>query len=226
MSNFLYSERFYGNPVIRPMILLSVKISHLFDMAKDKKICGMSLVRFVPTPYAETHGATGSQSTPYWGLEKLFKDVEFRGSDHLIDVGCGKGRVLAYLAGMNCAADITGVELNPEVAMTAKQWTKRYSNINVIEGNAFDLDYDTYNKMFMFRPMETGAFIDFITKVEGDMTHPLTLYYYADQQSSYYLNIRPGWSLMSRAEIIAGHGFFIHPEPQRYSIWVFDPDNR
>lgn len=226
MSNILYSERFYANPLVIPFIRLSVKVSHLFDIARDRKICGMSLARFVPTPYGDSHGATGSQSTPYWGLEKLFKDAVFDETDHLIDVGCGKGRVLAYLAGINCRARITGVELNPEVACTAKKWVQRYSNINVIEGNAFDLDYNEYTKMFMFRPMETDAFIDFITKVEDDMTHPLTLYYYADQQSSYYLNIRRGWKLLSRAEIIAGHGFFIHSEPQRYSVWTYDPGNR
>ena len=41
--------------------------------------------------------------------------------------------------------------------------------------------------------------------------------------SGYYLNDRRNWHLVSRHEIYKVKGLYIHREPQRYSIWTYDP---
>ena len=204
-----------------PFVSLSVKISRCLDSLRDRKICGRDLGRFVATPYAGSHGATGSQAAPYRGLKVLLEDVPLSSEDSFVDIGCGKGRVLAYLAGINAPCRITGVELNPEVAAVAKSWTAGFSNIEVIEGDAFDLDYNDYTVLFMYRPMETDAFMDFIDMLEKTLRHDITLIYYADGQSGYYLNGRSGWKLIRRREIQKAGGFYIHLETQRYSIWWY-----
>ena len=55
---------------------------------------------------------TGSQSTHYSILKKIFDKVNIDESDSFIDVGCGKGRVLAYLVMHDYKCAITGIEIN------------------------------------------------------------------------------------------------------------------
>ena len=209
--------------MIYPVVALSLKISRFLDHRRDKSICGMSLARFVPSRYKETHGATGSQSAPYRGLEEIFGHISPDSSGSFIDIGCGKGRVLAYMISINAKFALTGVEIDPDIASVAKSWTGRYPGVNVICGNAFDLDYNDYSVLFMYRPMETDTFKEFIDYLEGHLRRKVTLYYYADSQSGYYLNDRTNWRLISRHEIFKVKGLYIHREPQRYSIWTYDP---
>lgn len=191
---------------------------------KDKKISGQRLGVFVPTPYAESHGATGSQSAPYIGLCKVLKGLYLARNDSFVDIGCGKGRVIAYLLSRGFQCSITGIEINPEVASVAKDWTAKYNNVEIVEGDAFGLDYNDYNVLFMYRPMETDTFKLFIDLLEMTLTHSIRLYYYVDGQSGYHLNDRPGWTLEKRHNIFFVKGLFIHREPQRYSVWTYSPE--
>ena len=210
--------------MINPFVALSNRISCAFDAAKDKKICGKKLGVFVPTPYADSHGATGSQSAPYIGLGKVLKGLYLARNDSFVDIGCGKGRVIAYLLSRGFQCSITGIEINPEVASVAKDWTAKYNNVEIVEGDAFGLDYNDYNVLFMYRPMETDTFKLFIDLLEMTLTHSIRLYYYVDGQSGYHLNDRPGWTLEKRHNIFFVKGLFIHREPQRYSVWTYSPE--
>ena len=210
--------------MINPFVALSNRISCAFDAAKDKKNCGRKLGVFVPTPYADSHGATGSQSAPYIGLGKVLKGLYLARNDSFVDIGCGKGRVIAYLLSRGFQCSITGIEINPEVASVAKDWTAKYNNVEIVEGDAFGLDYNDYNVLFMYRPMETDTFKLFIDLLEMTLTHSIRLYYYVDGQSGYHLNDRPGWTLEKRHNIFFVKGLFIHREPQRYSVWTYSPE--
>ena len=145
--------------------------------------------------------------------------------DSIIDIGCGKGRAIAYLLshGYNCK--ITGIEINPEVAAVAREWTKPYPNVEIIEGDAFGLDYNDYNVLYMYRPMDTGAFICFVELLEETLTHDIKLYYYVDIQSGFYINGRNGWTLEKQEYIYRVDGHYIHKVPQRYSVWTYTAKN-
>ncbi len=211
--------------MINPFISLSNRISCALDNKRDLKICGEKLGVFVPSPFGEDIGATGCQSAPYNGLDIVLRDLDLKPEDSFIDIGCGKGRAIAYLVGNGCPCRITGIEINPEVASVASRWTRRYPNVEIIEGDAFGLDYNDYNVLFMYRPMEPDAFICFISLLEMSLEHPVKLYYYADGQSGYYLNERPGWDLIERRDIYRAKGYYIHKIPQRYSVWTYTPEN-
>ena len=190
---------------------------------RDRRICGMSLGRFVPSPFAGDRGATGSQSAPYRGLEEVFANLRATPADSFVDVGCGKGRVLAYLASLKVPCRLTGVELNPTVADVARKWSSRFDNVNIISGDAFELDYNAHTILFMYRPMLENTFIEFIRKLEQELRHKITLYYYADTESGYHLNDRAGWKLITRYNIFKQKGLYIHMEPQRFSLWTYTP---
>ena len=223
MPSFIYKKRFYGNFFIRKAISLSIKITELFDDRKDRKICGCSLVKYVPSLYRESMGATGSHSTCYWTLDKVLKDAAFDSSDAFIDVGCGKGRVLAYMIGKGYSFSLTGVELNADVAAYAQNWAKQYDNVKIISGSAFDLDYNEYTVLYLGRPFEPETFYQFIRKIESELIHPIRLYYCYDQQSGDFLNDREGWTMLNREKIFTSHGLFMFHNPQRYSIWIYTP---
>ena len=221
--SFIYKRKFYRNFFIRKFIRISWKLSELFDGLKDRRICGCSLVKYVPSLYREKMGATGSQSTSYWVLDKIFRNEVLNEDDRFIDVGCGKGRVLAYLIRKKCPCLIEGVELNPEVAEYARKWAAKYKNINIISGSAFDIDYNKYTKLFMGRPFEPEMFHNFIGKLESELVHPVRLYYWVDQQSGGYLENRKGWRMLRRENAFISHSFFICSTPQRYSVWEYEP---
>ena len=53
------------------------------------------------------------EPTSYHFLEKLFTLIPFEETDHLIDFGCGSGRVLFMAAQKQCKK-VTGYEINDE----------------------------------------------------------------------------------------------------------------
>lgn len=150
-------------------------------------------MKYVPSLYRESMGATGSQSTGYWALDKIFEGEVFSEDDDFIDVGCGKGRILAYMLSKSYPCSLTGIELNEEVAAYAKKWAATYPQINIINGNAFDIDYNNYTVLFLGRPFETEMFHSFIDQLEEKLTHKIKIFYWCDIQSGEYLENRKGW---------------------------------
>ncbi len=120
LKNFMNSKKFYNSLPGKVYVRLTGKIADAYDSAWDRRICKKSLVKYVPSLYRESRGATGSQSTRYWFLDDIFSGAEFADTDRFIDIGCGKGRVLAYMIKLGFKGKINGVELNDEVAAFAR----------------------------------------------------------------------------------------------------------
>ena len=92
----------------------SIRFLHLMDGLIDRRICGQSLVKYVPSVFrddANGVGMTGSQSTSYIILNRVFSHVTLTPEDSFLDVGCGKGRVLAFLLKQHTPCPICGVEI-------------------------------------------------------------------------------------------------------------------
>ena len=169
-------------------------------------------------------GATGSEATCYWALDKIFAGETFDKNEPFIDVGCGKGRVLAYLQSKGCPCRLTGIELNKDVAEYAQKWAEKYDTITILNGNAFELDYNEYTTLFMGRPFETETFHNFIDQLEEKLTHKIRLFYWWDTQSGDYLENRKGWVRKRREMIQKSHGLYMYGCPQGFSLWEYTPD--
>ncbi len=220
-----YDKKFYRSLLMRIVFRINRRVLNIYDAIQDKKICGCSLVKYVPSLFRESKGATGSQSTRYFVLDDIFKDEQFTSNDSFMDIGCGKGRVIAYLIKNKFSGKLNGIELNENVANFAKNWANKYDNVSIINGDAFKQNFDSYNIFFFARPFETEFFKNFIDKFEQELTHPVKVFYWCDQQSGNYLNDRFGWNLHKRTWIFKKHGFYISHFPQRYSIWTYTPPN-
>ena len=56
--------------------------------------------------------------------------------DVFLDVGCGKGRVLAYLLKSHAPCRLCGIEINEISGRTAQEWTQKYDRVDVMIGDA------------------------------------------------------------------------------------------
>ncbi len=146
--------------------------------------------------------------------------------DVFLDVGCGKGRVLAYLLKSHAPCRLFGIEINEISGRTAQEWTQKYDRVDVMIGDAFRLDYNDYTVLFLGRPFLPKTFQQFLESMEASLTHPITLIYWVDQQSGYMLKDRPGWRKQFGEKLKTVCGLKIAKVPQSYSIWVYDPNRR
>lgn len=211
-------------------LILNRHLMNFMDGIIDLKVCGRSLVKYVPSVYRDDQnevGSTGSQSTHYAVLKRVFSHVNLTDSDVFLDVGCGKGRVLAFLLKQKCPCPLYGIELNEISGSVAIEWSKqKYEQVHVSIGDAFQLDYNQYTVLFLGRPFLPKTFLTFVEQLEKTLTHPVTVIYWVDQQSGHLLNNRVGWEMQIRETINRIHGVKIAKKPQSYSIWTYSPPRK
>lgn len=94
------------------------------DERRDCALCGCSLAEPGTTRFAK-QGAHDPTPTPYFILENLFSELDFSEESHLLDVGCGTGRVLSFFIQSKLSGHATGIELDPDIAEYARNWTRR-----------------------------------------------------------------------------------------------------
>ena len=213
----------------RVYISLSRRLLWLIDGIIDWRICGRSLVKYVPSVYrddAKGVGMTGSHSTSYLILKRIFSHVNLTAEDSFLDVGCGKGRVLAYLLKEHAPCTLSGIEINEISGRVAEEWVTKYTQVSVMIGDAFKLDYNPYTVLFLGRPFLPITFMEFLERLEGTLSHPITFIYWVDQQSGHLLADRPGWEMHYRETLNKIYGIKIAKVPQSYSIWTYDPRKR
>lgn len=202
---------------------ISYRLVRVIDGIRDWNMCSHTFTRNME---ACIEGSTGYEATCYWTLDEIFKDTDFTANDHFVDVGCGEGRVIAWLLSKKFPGRVTGIELDPELASVAKEWiSQRVSNnsVRLIEGDALKQSYDEYTIIYIFRPFEGAYFLHLIKRLEATLTHPIRLYYLTDYFSGRVLANRPGWTMIKRDQVYKKYGLCMWGCPQNYSIWQYTP---
>lgn len=82
-------------------------------------------------------------------IEQALKLADLKAGDHLIELGCGDGKVL--LAAAKQGIRVTGYELNPLLAVIAWLRTRRYRRqVKVIWGDFWGVDWPVAEAIFVF----------------------------------------------------------------------------
>jgi SAM-dependent methyltransferase len=151
----------------------------------------------VRTPYPELD-ARVTQSTHYWELMKLFREVPVKESDILVDVGCGKGRVINYWLHMGFKNPIFGVELNQRVAEWTRERFKGYPNVNIITGSILDHIPPLANFFFLYNPFGEGVMEEFKASLRGTSRDrpDLRILYYNCVHRDVFVN-DPDWFVVN-----------------------------
>jgi len=101
------------------------------NLAMDLRYGG-SLAGTEPASSAGTAAVTNSQ---YSVLPHIFAG-RIGSSDVLVDVGCGKGRVINWWLSRGLHNRIVGIEHNPEVAKATAARLRRHPNVTVVNEDA------------------------------------------------------------------------------------------
>lgn len=132
--------------------------------------------------------------TSYQFLETLFDKIPFEEGDHLVDFGCGKGRVL-FMAALNSCKQVTGYEIDEELCEILDE------NINNFQqkfgkGTIFNIRRDVLkmesdeirdaNKFFFFHPFHLKILIPVIKKILKsieDNPRQISIYFFRPYKS-------------------------------------------
>lgn len=202
---------------------ISGQITTAYEVMLDKKYTGISLTKYVPS--VDKDNATGSESARYWSLDQVYDGLEFTADDKFIDIGCGKGRVLAFMKRINFPGKLYGIELNPDVAEYANKWAKsKYDDIEIFAGDAFKLNYNEYTILSLCRPFYEELFVEFVEKLENELTHEVTVICYVDNYMLKHLKGRNGWNVIKEGCAFKKGPIAFSYYPASYSVLTYKPE--
>jgi SAM-dependent methyltransferase len=99
-------------------------------------------------------GAFHVANSDYDDLPVLFGVAEITPDDVLVDVGCGKGRVINWLLIHHSANQIVGIELDPDVCSTTAKRLRRFPNVEIVCGDATAMLPEEGTLFYLFNPFD------------------------------------------------------------------------
>src|SRR5690349_14297946 len=118
----------------RPLQILR---NFLLDIRYQRRFLGGT----VPTKFKQL-GAQETANSDYDALPQLFAHPaiwegsrKFSPEHAIVDVGCGKGRVINWLLSQGFRGRIIGVELDPDIAQSTSARLKTYANVSVVQAD-------------------------------------------------------------------------------------------
>ena len=143
----------------------------------------------------KTCGNAGQEDTlsfnyapsPYLHIMQLIENYHLGRGDHLVDFGCGKGRVVLVAASYPCDM-ISGVDINAELCelltqnLKTSKIEKRCGNIEInnIDARRFSITEDM-NKFYFFEPFHLKILIYILNNIMQSLqkcSRKIELYFY------------------------------------------------
>lgn len=134
----------------------------LLDLRFGRLLRGVEL-----SPYSES-GAYATANSSYETLRKLFRG-RVRPSDVLVDVGCGKGRVINAWLHEGYTNRMIGVELDPEVAAETRTRLKRFRNVNIVTGDILANFPEDGTLFYLFNPFDARVMEKFRNRLKTSL---------------------------------------------------------
>jgi SAM-dependent methyltransferase len=132
----------------------------------------------VATPFSEL-GAEKTSNIPYLSLSLIFGDETVAADDVLVDVGCGKGRVINWWLSRRLRNRMVGLELNPAVAAHTRERLQRYRNVTITAGDGIENLPADGTLFFLFNPFGEAVVDRFKHRVlQLPRRDKIRIYYY------------------------------------------------
>lgn len=127
-------------------------------------------------PFA-VEGASRVQSTSYAALAKLYRrnGIAIRESDVLVDVGCGRGRVINWWLSRGLRNRMVGLELLPSVAAETAARLRRYPNVEIVCGDAVELMPPEGTFFYLYNPFDAPVMRRFADALLARAARPAEL---------------------------------------------------
>ena len=144
------------------------------------------------------------EATSYFFLERLFQVFPFAENDHMIDFGCGKGRVL-FMASQYACKHITGYEINEKrfsiLEQNIRQYREKHKTASVFDvynesAQSAAID-DSANKFFFFEPFHLSIYAKVLKNIKDSLKRrqrDISIILYLPQDSTMnYIDTIPGF---------------------------------
>lgn len=153
------------------------------------------------------------EPTPYEALEILFEEYDVKESDHIVDFGCGKGR-LNFFIHYFYRASVTGIEMNEDFYQDAQKNRESYGkktkqNVDCIQffcclAEEYQIK-STDNRFYFFNPFSIDVFrkvIDnIIISVQNNPRSVEVILYYAHEDYIYFLEDETLFELVKEVQL-------------------------
>ena len=124
-------------------------------------------------------GANDVYHTKYCVMPLIFRLVPILERDILVDVGCGKGRVINYWLSKKLSNKIFGLELDKNIARQAAQQFKKWKNVSIIEGDAITNIPEDGTIFYFYNPFTADKVEEFEEKLSKMFCDkPIKIVYY------------------------------------------------
>jgi SAM-dependent methyltransferase len=167
------------------------------------------------------------EPTPYHALEKLFAEYEITSSDHIVDFGCGKGRLNFFIHYL-FHASVTGVEMNEKLYEEAME---NKANYLIKAKNKGEIQFqcclaEKYeinpldNTFYFFNPFTIPIFWKIINNilvsVEKSKREVDVILYYPSEDYIYYLENHTLFEIIKEIQL---PGLFENNANERFLIY-------
>lgn len=126
-------------------------------------------------------GAADVTNSQYSVLPHVFAG-QIGPQDVLVDVGCGKGRVINWWLSQGLRNRMVGIELDPEVASATARRLRRFPNVSIVNEDATAWMPDDATVAYMYSPFDASVMARFKEHVaERFAARGLTLLYWNPQ---------------------------------------------
>ena len=179
--------------------------------------------------FYESHHYNRYEATSYLALESLFKQYNINSSDHIVDFGCGKGR-LAFYINYYYNSYVTGIEMNNNYYDICENNKKSYfksfskSKEKIKFLNIFAEDYKVLpsdNKFYFFNPFSLQLFIkvlnNILISVEEFPREIDLIFYYPSEE---YIDYLENYTALTLKQEIPIHNLYLIDKRQKFSIYT------
>jgi len=150
-------------------------------------------------------GAHSTMSSYYFVLSRLFGNFPIKDSDVLVDVGCGRGRVVNWWLRKGCRNRIVGIELDGTIAAEAQRAFRNYGNVEIVHGNALGHIPEDGTVFYLYNPFDRDVMTQFKDRVKERCTR-------WNEVRVYYVNCEfldafrgdPDWTVATNCEEFKG----------------------
>jgi SAM-dependent methyltransferase len=126
----------------------------LLDLRFGRLLRGAQETRFAQM------GAYAISNSSYAAVRHLFRG-RVKDSDVLVDVGCGKGRVINSWLADGYTNRVIGVELDAEVAASTRARLRHFHNVSIVCGDIVANFPDDGTLFYLFNPFDAPAMMRF-----------------------------------------------------------------
>jgi SAM-dependent methyltransferase len=198
-------------------------VDYAIDLACD---AALGIDTFIPVPREPIDPAARNgryEPLPYRSMRTIGRRLDISRRDVVLDVGCGKGRVVCLFA--RRAARCIGVEISPGLAADAERNARRlrwrHCAIDIVTRDAVDADIDGASIVFLYNPFAAEVMRPVLAHIRQSLTAaPRELKIcYANPVESALFDASP-W-LIAQEEFLVTHNGW-HAAPVK--IWKARPD--